>query len=448
MKLRNWLFWPWWVRRRSSAPGRVSVQHRRPRSARPPPHTPQRRHRSPSGARRPVRDRAGRPGRVFGSENFGNKFPGEAAVYMGIVHVAIYDAAVAIEGGYRPYAPTPAAPRRDTSAGGRDRHRSLRHAHRACSPQLGAEPDDPRRRPRRLHGRHPRRCRRRRMGSRSASRSHRPCSPCARTTAAAAPTTLTDLGPPPPGPGVWQPPRRHGARPLPPGDAAARAHQRLAVPARRPERPRPSQEYADDLNQVQQLGPLRQHDQDAGADERGALLDRPRHPAVERRPAPPCCRPRARPRADGPDAGDGARRGRRRDDRLLRREVPLLVLAPVPSDPARGHRRQPGTVADPTWLPLRTTPNFPEYPSAHACHSTGVVEALGRVLRHRQGRVLARQPRHRHDATSTTASTTSSRTSTGPASLSASTSATPTCRARARAEGRPLRRRPLFQPPG
>src|SRR5919109_4197303 len=48
-----------------------------------------------------------------GPENFGNKFPGEAAVYMGIVHVAIYDAAVAIEGGYRPYGiavtPAPAA---------------------------------------------------------------------------------------------------------------------------------------------------------------------------------------------------------------------------------------------------------------------------------------------------------------------------------------------------
>src|SRR5437899_7740959 len=39
-----------------------------------------------------------------GAENYGNKGAGEAAVYMGIVHVAIYDAAVAIEGGYRPYA--------------------------------------------------------------------------------------------------------------------------------------------------------------------------------------------------------------------------------------------------------------------------------------------------------------------------------------------------------
>src|SRR5438034_8727200 len=44
------------------------------------------------------------PGGIFGSENYGNKFPGEAALYMGIVHAAIYDAALAIEGGYKPYA--------------------------------------------------------------------------------------------------------------------------------------------------------------------------------------------------------------------------------------------------------------------------------------------------------------------------------------------------------
>jgi hypothetical protein len=34
------------------------------------------------------------------------------------------------------------------------------------------------------------------------------------------------------------------------------------------------------------------------------------------------------------------------------------------------------TIADPSWKPLGATPNFPEYPSAHACHSTAVVEAL------------------------------------------------------------------------
>jgi hypothetical protein len=36
----------------------------------------------------------------------------------------------------------------------------------------------------------------------------------------------------------------------------------------------------------------------------------------------------------------------------------------------------PRTVADPTWQPLGATPNFPEYPSAHACHSSAVVAAL------------------------------------------------------------------------
>jgi hypothetical protein len=35
------------------------------------------------------------------------------------------------------------------------------------------------------------------------------------------------------------------------------------------------------------------------------------------------------------------------------------------------------TVADRTWQPLGATPNFPEYPSAHACHSSAVVAALG-----------------------------------------------------------------------
>src|SRR5215213_7278364 len=56
------------------------------------------------------------PGGIFGSENYGNKFPGEGAVYMGIVHAEIYDAAVAIEGGYEPYAIELKAPRETSPA--------------------------------------------------------------------------------------------------------------------------------------------------------------------------------------------------------------------------------------------------------------------------------------------------------------------------------------------
>ena len=40
----------------------------------------------------------------------GRRFPGEAAVHMGVVHAAIYDVVVAIEGGYRPFAITPTVP--------------------------------------------------------------------------------------------------------------------------------------------------------------------------------------------------------------------------------------------------------------------------------------------------------------------------------------------------
>jgi hypothetical protein len=36
----------------------------------------------------------------------------------------------------------------------------------------------------------------------------------------------------------------------------------------------------------------------------------------------------------------------------------------------------PTTQPDSSWRPLGTTPNFPEYPSAHACHSSALVEAL------------------------------------------------------------------------
>jgi hypothetical protein len=36
----------------------------------------------------------------------------------------------------------------------------------------------------------------------------------------------------------------------------------------------------------------------------------------------------------------------------------------------------PDTQPDPTWAPLRTTPNHPEYPAAHAFHSSAVATAL------------------------------------------------------------------------
>jgi hypothetical protein len=38
------------------------------------------------------------------------------------------------------------------------------------------------------------------------------------------------------------------------------------------------------------------------------------------------------------------------------------------------------TIGDPNWLPFRTTPNHPEYPGAHACVSTAAAHALRRFF--------------------------------------------------------------------
>src|SRR6266536_879058 len=73
-----------------------------------------------------------------GAENYGNKFPGEAAVYMGIVHAAIYDAAVAIEGGYTPYAIALTAPAGTASAAAIAT--AAHHTLIGLQPQLGLNP--------------------------------------------------------------------------------------------------------------------------------------------------------------------------------------------------------------------------------------------------------------------------------------------------------------------
>jgi hypothetical protein len=49
---------------------------------------------------------------------------------------------------------------------------------------------------------------------------------------------------------------------------------------------------------------------------------------------------------------------------------------PYQAVPRAGTDGNDATEPDAMWRPLGTTPNFPEYPSAHACHSAAVAEAL------------------------------------------------------------------------
>ena len=312
------------------------------------------------------------PNGVFGLENFGTKFPGEAAVYMGIVHVAIFDAAVAVEGGYRPYVPTPAAPA-DTSEAAAIATAAY-DTLTGLQPQLGANqaildgdyaaylaaiPDGAPKQDGIT------------IGSAAAqgvlatrTNDGRGCS-----------TSLADLGLPAPAAGVWQP-----------GPGAVLG---LCLPGMRPlalegaSQFRPggpnaltSQAYADDLNQVKALG---------------------RVDSASRTPAQ-TNEARFWTDHDLRQWNDGLLRLAATNHLGLVQTARMLAMAhvaggdamiacfdakyhywfwrPYQAIPGAAIDGNPATVADPTWTPLGTTPNFPEYPSAHACHSSAVVAAL------------------------------------------------------------------------
>jgi hypothetical protein len=370
------------------------------------------------------------PGGIFGSENFGNKFPGEAAVYMGIVHVAIYDAAVAIEGGYRPYgiaiSLTPADKLRAKAgwfawvawrlgqgdlkpygkANPNVRPRLRRAVPSSWWPRLARflapAPADPS--PAAaiaaaaydtLTGLQPQ------LGVSQAILDGDYAAFLAGVPDGAAKTngiavgeqvaqvvlalrtndgrgcstTLTDLGLPAPGPGVWQP------APGPVLGPCLPAMRPLALKGAsqfRPDGPNAltSREYADDFNQVKELGrtdsttrtpeqtqeALFWTDHDIRQWNDGML----RLAAARGLDLVQTARMLAMAHVAGGDAMIAC----------FDAKYHYWFWRPYQAIPLADTDGNPATVADPNWKPLGTTPNFPEYPSAHACHSTAVVEAL------------------------------------------------------------------------
>lgn len=375
------------------------------------------------------------PGGMFGTENFGNKFPGEAAVYMGIAHVAIYDAAVAINGGYRPFAlAVTVTPAREL--------RSKTGSSAWVAWQLGTGDwraygkANPRVRPR-VPAVIPHSWRVR-LTKFLASTPDGP-SPAAAVAAAAYQTlvglqptlrldgagqavlhddysaylagipdgkpkdegialgervakavlarrandgleknpTVADLNPPAPGPGVWLPApapapvlglRLPGVRPL----ALQSASQF------RPDGPNAltSQAYAADFNQVKDLGRLdsatRTADQTTQArfwtdhDIRQWNDGMLRLAAARHLDLVQTARMLAMAHVAGADAMIAC----------FDAKYHYWFWRPYQAIPQAGSDGDPATEPDPSWKPLGATPNFPEYPSAHACHSTAVVTAL------------------------------------------------------------------------
>jgi hypothetical protein len=318
------------------------------------------------------------PGGVFGPENFGNKFPGEAAVYMGIVHAAIYDAAVGVEGGYRPYTTTPTAPP-NTS-----REAAIASAAydtlKGLQPQLGADhaildndysfyiaslPDG--------------------TVAEQAARQNgidvgeavaRSVLALRQNDGRGCTTKPEDLGLPAPAPGVWQPNLTGpvlglclpGMRPL-----------ALQTPSQfRPDGPNAltSREYAEDFNQVKSLGRIDSTTRTAEQTKQAlfwtdhdirqwndGLLELAHDQGLD---LVQTARMLAMAHVAGGDAMIACFDAKYHY--WFWRPYQAIYLADTDGNP--------DTAADPTWQPLGATPNFPEYPSAHACHSTALATAL------------------------------------------------------------------------
>jgi hypothetical protein len=319
------------------------------------------------------------PNNIFGPENYGNKFPGEAAVYMGIVHAAIYDAALAIEGGYEPYAIALTAPPNTSSAAAIAT--AAHHTLIGLQPALGLIP-----------------AQQAILDTDYANYLALIPDGAAKTNGIAlgqqvaaavvalrandgrdANPTLADLNPPPPGPGIWV---QDPGNPLPPVlGLRLPGITPLALESAsqfRPDGPNAltSEEYAEDFNQVKLLGrvdstartpaqttqALFWTDHDLRVWNDGML-----RLAVDRRlDLVQTARMLAMAHVAGGDAMIAG----------FEAKYHYWFWRPFTAIPEADTDGNPDTEPDPTWQPLRTTPNHPEYPAAHCFHSSAVATAL------------------------------------------------------------------------
>ena len=195
--------------------------------------------------------------------------------------------------------------------------------------------------------------------------------------------TVADLDPPAPGPGVWQAnaPTVPGTNPPPVLGLRLPGIRPLVLTSAsqfRPDGPLAltSPEYADDVNQVEQLGAIDSSTRTPEQTEQALFWTdhdlRMWNDGLLRLAADHGLDliQTARMLAMAHIAGGDAMIACSDAKYYYWFWRPYQAIAGADTD------GNPDTTADPTWRPLATTPNFPECPSGHACHSTAVVTAL------------------------------------------------------------------------
>ncbi len=297
----------------------------------------------------------------------GRRFPGEAAIYMGIVHAAMYDVVVAIEGGYRPYAITPTVPPNTSveAAVAAAAHRVL--VGRFPDQQVAL--DD-------LYFAHLAGMLDEEAKTNGILVGEEVGVGMLLLRANDGLDSTVPYVQPSPGPGVYEP----TAPATPVGTRVPRVMP-LALESASQFRPNGppalrSGEYARDFNEVKHLGRV---DSSVRSAEQTALArfwtdsDLPQWNRNLLRLAEArglTSIETARMLAMAHVAGGDAMIGCFDAKYHYLSWRPLHAIQRADTD---DNRR---TVSDPTWQPLLPTPNHPEYPSAHACHTTAIAEAL------------------------------------------------------------------------
>ena len=297
----------------------------------------------------------------------GRRFPGEAAVFMGIVHAAMYDAVVAIEGGYRPYAITPTVPPNTSVEAA-----VAAAAHRVLVGRFGLQEAD-------LNDVYEAYMKGIPDGEAKTNGIAVGEEVGLGMLALRSNDRLDDMVPyvqPPPGPGVYEP-----TAPAPPVGTRLPRVLPLALESASQFRPNgppalSSGEYAKDFDEVKDLGrfdsSVRSADQTALAlfwtDSDIPQWNRNLLRLAEARglTAIEAARMLAMVHVAGGDAMIGC----------FDAKYHYLSWRPLHAIQRADTDDNPLTVSDQTWQPLRPTPNHPEYPSAHACHTTAIAEAL------------------------------------------------------------------------